>query len=127
MSMPLGRFILVELTRGTAVGSCIFAALHVFSVLSIPDVSDTDNFRTVLTDVLRPCYTDGMARTKGSRRLCEFLRRAELTGAQLAQMSGLEPMQIYHLTNGRRRASLLVAVRLEKATRGAVPAESWLQ
>lgn len=67
-----------------------------------------------------------MACTNGTRRLCKFLRDADLTGAQLAQMSGLEPMQIYHLTNGRRRASLLVAVRLEKATRGAVPAESWL-
>lgn len=68
-----------------------------------------------------------MSATLGQQKLVDFLRDSNLTGAQLAQISDLDPMQIYHLTRGRRRASLLVAVRLREATRGAIPIESWLQ
>lgn len=50
-----------------------------------------------------------------------------MTGAQLAQLSGLAPMQLYHILRGRRRASLEVAVRLQDATRGAVKVRSWIE
>ena len=68
-----------------------------------------------------------MIHTEGHRHLKAFLRRSELTGAQLAQLSGLQPMQLYHILHGRRRASLEVAVRLADATRGAVPVRSWIE
>ena len=64
--------------------------------------------------------------TEGHRRLKQFLGRAELNGAQLAKLAGLRPMQVYHLTRGRRRPSLDVACRLEAATHGAVPCAAWI-
>lgn len=65
--------------------------------------------------------------TMGHRRLRSFLRRSELSAAQLAKLAGLSPAQVSHLMVGRRRASLDVAVRLQRATRGAVPCESWTE
>lgn len=65
--------------------------------------------------------------TRGHRKLARFLKKAELSKADLAKLAGLKPMQIYHLTVGRRRASLDVAVALEKASRGAIDAKSWTQ
>ena len=65
--------------------------------------------------------------TKAHRRLRRFLRKSELTAKDLAQLSGLTPMQISHLICGRRRASLEVAVALEKVTQGAVAPRAWLE
>ena len=70
-------------------------------------------------------YTGGM--TNGHQRLRDFLRRSELNTSQLARLAQLTPMQLYHLLSERRRASLDVAVRLEDATRGAVPIRSWVE
>lgn len=84
-----------------------------------------------LADRLAHCfgvrYTRRMGTTRGHNELAGWLKRAELTGAQLAQLSGLAPMQIYHILSGRRRASLEVAVRIDEATRGAVPCRLWLE
>lgn len=71
-------------------------------------------------------HTDGME-TNGHRRLRRFLMTSELTCVQLAQLAGVDPNQLYHLTSGRRRASLELAVRLEEATRGAVDVSSWIE
>ena len=64
--------------------------------------------------------------TQGHRRLRRFLKTSGLTPGQLCKIAGLSPPQLSHLLMGRRRASLEVAVKLQKATRRAVPCESWV-
>lgn len=63
--------------------------------------------------------------TRGHRRLRLFLQKTELTINQLAILAEISPQQIYHLTEGRRRASLDVAAALERATNGAIKATYW--
>ena len=65
--------------------------------------------------------------TRGHKTLLRFLKKSELTPSQLAQLAGISQMQISHLIQGRRRASLEVAVALEQATLGAVTARSWTE
>jgi len=65
--------------------------------------------------------------TRGHKQLKAFMRRSELRGFELARLAGLTSMQVYHLINGRRRASLEVAIRLQDATRGAVQIRSWIE
>lgn len=68
-----------------------------------------------------------MGETKGHKRLRRFLDKTELTAAQLAKLAGLSQMQVSHLICGRRKASLGVAVALERATHNAIPVGSWLK
>lgn len=63
----------------------------------------------------------------GNKLLVDWLRWSGLQGKELAQMCGIDPVQIYHLTAGRRKASIAVAIRLRDATRGAIPIESWVE
>jgi plasmid maintenance system antidote protein VapI len=65
----------------------------------------------------------GINETVGHRKLRRFLKKT--TAAELAKLTGLTPMQISHLVCGRRKASLDVAVRLEKASKGKIAAKSW--
>lgn len=65
--------------------------------------------------------------TVGHVEMRRYLAAKGISGPQLAQLAGLSPMQIAHLTKGRRRASLAVAIALEFATRGAVKPRAWLE
>jgi len=65
--------------------------------------------------------------TIGHERLRRFLGQTQLNISELARLADCTPLQISHLLAGRRRASLDLAVRIDKATNGAVDVYSWCQ
>jgi uncharacterized protein YjhX (UPF0386 family) len=45
----------------------------------------------------------------------------------LSEVSGIGQTTLHHLTRGRRVASLKTAIKLERATRGFVRINSWVE
>ena len=60
------------------------------------------------------------------RQLSKFLRESEVTQAQFAARVGLSQATVSKLASGTLSPSLQVAVRIERATGGAVCVASWV-
>jgi len=65
-------------------------------------------------------------RTKGHIALRKYLCDNNLSQIALASAAKISAMQVSHLVNGRRNASFRVAMRIDKATGGDIPARDWL-
>ncbi len=66
-------------------------------------------------------------RTRGHVLLRSYIQTTTgMTEAQLARDAEVTPMQISHLMSGRRRASLEVAVALERASQGIIESAAWM-
>jgi transcriptional regulator with XRE-family HTH domain len=59
-------------------------------------------------------------------RLRRFMTDREWTQAQLAEFLGLDQGLVSTYLSGAKRPSLRTAIQIEKRTRGAVPAASWV-
>lgn len=57
--------------------------------------------------------------------LARYLASNDLSPAAFGQLVGADRQQIWRLANGARGPSVDLAVRIEEATDGAVPVESW--
>lgn len=63
----------------------------------------------------------------GTELLAKYVADSPETQAQIATRCGVSQAYIAMLVSGKRTVLLLdVAARIEKATKGAVPASSWL-
>lgn len=58
--------------------------------------------------------------------LKQTIQESSLTPAQWAIRLGISRPHMSTLMSGKRKPSLDLAVRIERATNGAVPAESWI-
>ena len=67
-----------------------------------------------------------MARVDPSKFLCGYLTRRQITKTEFARSIGVNRAYFYMLCSGGRRAGLAVATLIDRATRSAVPAESWV-
>lgn len=67
-----------------------------------------------------------MCNNKGMKELSEHLRGARISQKAFAAMIGVDPSIVSKLLNGSARPGLELAVRIEDATGGAVPARSWV-
>lgn len=61
----------------------------------------------------------------GAKLLNKFL--ADRVAAQWAITAEIEESYLCHLRKGRRRPSIQVAARIERASGGAVPVAAWAQ
>lgn len=61
----------------------------------------------------------------GRDLLRRFLEREKLSQAAFAQAAGLAESTISNVLSGARGVGLDVAIAIEKATKGGVPAQSW--
>lgn len=68
-------------------------------------------------------YRDAMRKNTGAKLLDKFLETC--ASSTLATAIGVDPSYVCHLRRGRRSPSLRVAIMLETATAGAIPARSW--
>jgi len=68
-------------------------------------------------------YRDAMRKNTGAKLLDKFLQSC--APVTLASMIGVDGSYLCHLRKGRRSPSLRVAIMLETATAGAIPARSW--
>jgi len=68
-------------------------------------------------------YRHAMRKNTGAKLLDKFLETC--ASSALASMIGVDPSYVCHLRRGRRSPSLRVAIMLETATSGAIPARSW--
>lgn len=58
--------------------------------------------------------------------LAEYMKKTELTDAEMAKLVGkVSRQQIGHLRTGIRRPSMGLAERIEKVTGGKVRVQSW--
>lgn len=57
--------------------------------------------------------------------LSDYLKKTGITQVELAKTIGVAQGQVSDWASGVRRPGLDHALRLEEATRGAVPAKSW--
>ncbi len=62
---------------------------------------------------------------KHANPLSKYLAEHGLSHAAFAERTGADRVQIWRCATGRRGPGLSLAIRIEKATRGAVPVESW--
>ena len=60
-----------------------------------------------------------------SSLLAEYLKRKKISQSEFARLAGIPGPQICQWTNGPRTPSLVNALKIEQATRGAIPASYW--
>lgn len=58
--------------------------------------------------------------------LIDFIRASGRSQAHWAHQFGVSPPFLSEILNGKKRPGLDVAVRIERATGGQVPAASWV-
>lgn len=65
--------------------------------------------------------------SEGHRRLKQWLERSGWTVVMLAEISDVGQTTIHHLLHGRRDASLRTALALQRATKGYVHVNHWVE
>ena len=64
-------------------------------------------------------------RSRGAIRLRQYRDGLELSQSEMAQLVGIDPWYYAKIERGARKPGRIVAVRIEKASRGAVAVSWW--
>jgi DNA-binding phage protein len=59
--------------------------------------------------------------------LARYFRKSKRSVSEFARAVEADRSQIYRCMRGERRPGLVLALRIERATAGAVPASSWAE
>lgn len=62
---------------------------------------------------------------EGTRKLRRHLKRNGMSLTEFARLAGVPIPQVSMWRSGRRRPGLASAVKLERASGGAIPVDSW--
>lgn len=60
-------------------------------------------------------------------KLAKYIAKAGLKRKEFAVLAGLEKEAVSRFANGHGRPGLEIAVRIEEATRGAIPPRYWVK